>query len=118
MLIGKGKGKGKTRAGRERERKHENTDRRIDAPPGLHSKKKKTEQMGDTRVGARAAALLREVVACEPENLPPYNVRRRRRRRLHAFLRGARALLAARPLSILPACLDTSTSNPLSLAFL
>ena len=30
--------------------------------------------MGDTRVGARAAALLREVVNCEPENLPPYNV--------------------------------------------
>ena len=32
--------------------------------------------MGDTRVGARAAALLREVVSCDPENLPPYNVRR------------------------------------------
>ena len=30
--------------------------------------------MGDTSVGARAAALLREVVNCEPENLPPYNV--------------------------------------------
>jgi hypothetical protein len=31
--------------------------------------------MADCRVGARAAALLREVVNCEPENLPPYNVR-------------------------------------------